>query len=92
VLEVQPLSWNGRIVTHTILSGLGLIARHPDVAERLEVRLIGDDEDEVKGDQYDEIKEWLRIYQDAKGEDACLRFSSNGNSWRLSQWARSAFR
>jgi hypothetical protein len=80
VLEVQPLSWNKRIVTQTILSGLRLIASYPDVAEQLEVRLIGDDEGELEGDMWDEIKDWLRIYQDANGQDALLRYLANRKS------------
>lgn len=84
ILEVQPRSWNKRVVTHTILSCLGPVAVHPDVAERLEVRWIGDEEDEDEAgsdERNDDVKDWLKRYQDlGKGGDLSRRFSTNGLS------------
>ncbi|MCJ1361090.1 hypothetical protein MMC16_000187 [Acarospora aff. strigata] len=60
VLEVQPLVWPKRFVTGTIRIGLGQLTTHPDVAKRLEIHLIRDDEGQGENEELDEIDEWLR--------------------------------
>lgn len=66
VLEVQPLLWSPRLVAHTLTHCLGMLTIHPDTVERLEIRLIRDDEGEGPNDHMDEIEEWLRCYQNTK--------------------------
>lgn len=81
VLEVQPIQWPKRVVVKTIMSCLGLLASHPDVADRLEIRLIRDDEGEGPNHDLDAIEDWLSRYQDLRGDQASRRFSLNGKSF-----------
>lgn len=96
VLEIQPLLWPKRSVTRTVLSCLGPLATHVDVAQRLEVRLIADREgaepcfdvdeeyneyfDEEVNEELDAIKDWLRRYQGLRDGDVSRRFSQDGSS------------
>lgn len=91
VLEVQPLQWPKRLVVRTVMSCLGLLTTHPDVAERLEVRLIRDNE-HLDGEEEEEdrrgvnadlqrIENWLSRYQNLCGDDVTKRFSASGDSF-----------
>ncbi|KAJ7701177.1 hypothetical protein B0H17DRAFT_1176568 [Mycena rosella] len=61
VLEVQPRAWRKWFVSRIMLENLGPLTTHPDVAARLEVRLIRDADDPLES--VEEVKARLRAYQ-----------------------------
>ncbi|KAJ7809184.1 hypothetical protein B0H14DRAFT_2849331, partial [Mycena olivaceomarginata] len=61
VLEVQPRAWPKVMLVGVMLNYLGALTTHPDVAERLEVRLVRDAEDPLVSDE--EVRAHLREYQ-----------------------------
>ncbi|KAJ7136629.1 hypothetical protein C8R44DRAFT_767519 [Mycena epipterygia] len=65
VLEVQPRTWRKWLLSKVMLINLGPLTTHPDVAARLEVRLIRDPDDVLE--DVDKIKADLRAYQARMG-------------------------
>lgn len=66
VLEVQPGAWEMRLLMHTMMSCLGPLAVHSDVAGRLQVRLIRDEKEEgavENEEKWGKIEGWLKRYQ-----------------------------
>ncbi|KAJ7191366.1 hypothetical protein B0H12DRAFT_1305449 [Mycena haematopus] len=61
VLEVQPCAWSKDFLVLVMLKNLGPLTTHPDVATRLEVRLVRDAADPLVDDE--EVKAVLRRYQ-----------------------------
>ncbi|KAJ6460848.1 hypothetical protein C8R47DRAFT_1160333 [Mycena vitilis] len=57
VLEVQPCAWRKRVVARVMLTSLGPLTTHPDVAARLELRLIREPKDPL-----DDVEQLLRKY------------------------------
>jgi hypothetical protein len=64
VLEVQPRAWSKSFLVFILLRHLGALTTHPDVAGRLEVRLIRDADDPLVPDE--EVRAELRAYQARK--------------------------
>ncbi|KAJ7176307.1 hypothetical protein C8R43DRAFT_557042 [Mycena crocata] len=64
ILEVQPLRWRKWAVARIMLSNLAPVTTHPDVAERLQVRLIRDTVDPLE--DVEDLKARLREYQARK--------------------------
>ncbi|KAJ7494430.1 hypothetical protein B0H11DRAFT_936348 [Mycena galericulata] len=64
ILEVQPRRWPLSALVATMLHQLGPLTTHPDVAARLEVRLIRDPDDLIQSDE--EVKDILRKYKEFK--------------------------
>ncbi|KAJ7766287.1 hypothetical protein B0H14DRAFT_2969749 [Mycena olivaceomarginata] len=58
VLEVQPRAWSKSFLVFILLRHLGAMTTHPDVAGRLEVRLIRDADDPLVPDE--EVRAGLR--------------------------------
>ena len=81
VLEIQPILWPKWLVVSTVRSCLGLLATHPDVADRLEVRLIRDDENEGSNEELDAIEDWLRRYEELRTGDVSRRYSPSRRSF-----------
>lgn len=65
------------------MSCLGMLVTNPDVANRLEIRLIRDDDGEGINNDLDEIEDWLRAYQELRGGDVSRCFSPSGDSFDL---------
>lgn len=63
VLEVQPITWQTRMLGRVLVGCLRPLTTHPDVAERLEICLIRDDEGEGPNNSLDETAAWLKRYQ-----------------------------
>ena len=80
VLEIQPISWNKPILVRTVVPCLGRLTTHPDVADRLEIRLVRDGGGEESNDDLDEIERWLMRYQELRTSDVSRRFSPGGTS------------
>lgn len=66
VLEVQPRAWRKWFLARIMLVNLGRLTTHPDVAERLELRLIRDTDDPLE--DVEQVKAALRKYQAEKEE------------------------
>ncbi|KAJ7785320.1 hypothetical protein DFH07DRAFT_1054643 [Mycena maculata] len=64
VLEVQPRAWRRWFLARVMMSSLGPLTTHPDVAARLEVRLIRDTDDPLE--DLSAVKARLREYQARK--------------------------
>ncbi|KAF7344353.1 hypothetical protein MSAN_01916300 [Mycena sanguinolenta] len=64
VLEVQPRTWSLQHLAGVVRERLSQLIRHPDVAARLEVRLIRETDDALGDDE--QIKAVLREYQAGK--------------------------
>ncbi|KAJ7176306.1 hypothetical protein C8R43DRAFT_557026 [Mycena crocata] len=67
ILEVQPLTWRKWAVADIMLSNLAPVTTHPDVAERLQVRLIRDTVHPLE--DVEDVKERLRKYQAYREEN-----------------------
>ncbi|KAJ7342525.1 hypothetical protein DFH08DRAFT_963267 [Mycena albidolilacea] len=61
VLEVQPRAWLKVMLVGVMINYLGALTTHPDVAERLEVRLARNADDPPVSDE--EVRAHLREYQ-----------------------------
>ncbi|KAJ7029651.1 hypothetical protein C8F04DRAFT_1264731 [Mycena alexandri] len=61
VLEVQPRAWRRWYLGNIMIMNLFELTTHPDVAERLEVRLIRDTEDPLEG--VEALKRRMREWQ-----------------------------
>ncbi|KAJ6619773.1 hypothetical protein B0H10DRAFT_1946591 [Mycena sp. CBHHK59/15] len=68
ILEVQPRTWGRWYLARVMLGQLGPLTTHPDVAERLEVRLIRDAE--VPFEDLEAIKTNLRRCQEQKDKNS----------------------
>lgn len=66
VLEVQPGKWGSAELSWAVKSCLGNLFVHPDVAARLQVRLIRDGKEGAAEDEekWAGMEEWLKWYQD----------------------------
>ncbi|KAJ6586314.1 hypothetical protein DFH09DRAFT_1143115, partial [Mycena vulgaris] len=64
VLEIQPRAWRKWFLSRIMLENLGPLTTHPDVAARLEIRLIRDINDPLE--DVEEVKARLRAYQARK--------------------------
>ncbi|KAJ7342539.1 hypothetical protein DFH08DRAFT_874487 [Mycena albidolilacea] len=64
VLEVQPRAWSKTFLVLILLRHLGDLTTHPDVAGRLEVRLIRDADDPLVPDE--DVRARLRAYHARK--------------------------
>ncbi|KAJ7118947.1 hypothetical protein C8R44DRAFT_186576 [Mycena epipterygia] len=62
ILEIQPRTWGRWYLAQIMLGQIGPLTTHPDVAERLEVRLIRDADDPLE--DIEEVKARLRRYQE----------------------------
>ncbi|KAJ6562553.1 hypothetical protein B0H19DRAFT_1144940 [Mycena capillaripes] len=66
VLEIQPRVWRKWFLARVMLENLGSLTTHPDVATRLNLRLIRDADDPLE--DVEQVKAELRKYQAQKEE------------------------
>ncbi|KAJ7640674.1 hypothetical protein DFH06DRAFT_619697 [Mycena polygramma] len=67
VLEIQPRAWRKWFLARVLLTSLGPLTTHPDVAARLELRLIREPADPLE--DVAQLKAALREYQAEKERD-----------------------